>query len=256
MKKITIILLLSMVTVVVPAQTFHSIIMVNKEESAVRKADRTAEFNNMSAFLAQIAKALGYRDHMLQYSGTTFKATIALQAIESLNIEENDIVVFYYSGHGANWDDDEWPHMAFLDRQYSESALYNKLKEKCNKAKMILCISACCNMDSEGNSREKRTYNSLDPEKVKKLFTDFEGHHAFKISSSIRGEYSLSATGYNGGPIFSISFREAIRKSMTGEVKTNMIYVLEETKRLTMWKAQNWFDKPYEQMPQFQMERW
>lgn len=238
------------------AQTFHSIIMVNKVESSARQADRTAEFNNMSAFLTKIAHSLGYRNHMLQYSGQSFKASVALQAIESLVVKENDIVVFYYSGHGVNWDDDEWPHMAFFDRQYGESALYNKLKNKCVDAKMILCISACCNMDSEGNSREKRTYGSLDSEKLKKLFTDFEGHHAFKISSSIRGEYSLSALGSNGGPIFSISFREAIRKSMTGEIKANMIYVLEETKKLTMWKARNWFSESYEQMPQFQMERW
>lgn len=245
-----------MIITISHAQTFHSIIMVNKEESSARQADRTAEFNNMSAFLTQVAQSLGYKNHMLKYSGQSFKATVALLAIESLIIKENDIVVFYYSGHGANWDDDEWPHMAFLDRPYGESALFNKLKEKCYNAKMILCISACCNMDSEGNIREKKTYAGFDSEKLKKLFTDFEGHHAFKISSSIRGEYSLSALGPNGGPIFSISLREAIRKSTTGEIKTNMVYVLEETKKLTMWKARNWFSKAYEQMPQFQMERW
>ena len=75
---------------------------------------------------------------MLRYSGQDFKATSALQAIESLNVELNDIVVFYYSGHGANWDDDEWPHMAFLDRQYGETAIYNKLCDKCKVESLYL----------------------------------------------------------------------------------------------------------------------
>lgn len=247
MKRLIIIALLSIGITVAYSQTFHTIIMVNKEEPN-RQVDRTADYNNMSSFFTKIAQSLGYKNNMLRYSGQTFRATNALQAIESLNVGLNDIVVFYYSGHGANWDDDEWPHMAFLDRQYGETTIYNKLREKFGNAKLILCISDCCNMDSEGARREKRTYSGFDPALTKKLFTDFEGHRSYEISASIRGQYSYSNRQY--GALFGIALREAVSSALTGKTQANWVYVLEKAKSLTLELTNQ------EQMPQFKMNRW
>ena len=247
MKRLIIIALLSIGITVAYSQTFHTIIMVNKEEPN-RQADRTADYNNMSSFFTKIAQSLGYKNNMLRYSGQTFRATNALQAIESLNVGLNDIVVFYYSGHGANWDDDEWPHMAFLDRQYGETTIYNKLREKFGNAKLILCISDCCNMDSEGVRREKRKYSGFDPALTKKLFTDFEGHRSYEISASIRGQYSYSNRQY--GALFGIALREAVSSALTGKTQANWVYVLEKAKSLTLELTNQ------EQMPQFKMNRW
>lgn len=247
MKKFIIIILLSVSVKIAYTQTFHTIIMVNKEEPN-RQTDRTQDFNQMSSFFTKIAQSLGYTHNMLRYSGQSFKATNAVQAIESLKAESNDIVVFYYSGHGVNWDDDEWPHMAFLDRQYGETTIYNKLKAHCANAKMILCISDCCNMDSEGSRREKRTYSGFDPELTKKLFTDFDGHRSYEISASIRGQYSYS--NLKSGALFGIAFREAVSSALTGNTKANWIYVLEKAKTLTLEMTNN------VQMPQYKMDRW
>lgn len=247
MKKIVLALLMSVFVLSINAQTFHSIILVNKEEPN-RQVDRTADFNRMSAFFTQIAQTLGYKNNMLRYSGQAFRASNALQAIESLNVSAGDIVVFYYSGHGANWDDDEWPHMAFLDRQYSETSIYNKLREKFSNAKLILCISDCCNMDSEGQRREKRTYSGFDAALAKKLFTDFEGHRAYEISASIRGQYSWSNRQY--GALFGIALREAITEALTGKTQPNWVYVLERAKTLTLEITEE------KQMPQYKMNRW
>lgn len=247
MKRLFFIALLSISITVAYSQTFHTIIMVNKEEPN-RQVDRTADYNNMSSFFTKIAQSLGYKNNMLRYSGQNFRATNALQAIESLNVELNDIVVFYYSGHGANWDDDEWPHMAFLDRQYGETTIYNKLREKFGNAKLILCISDCCNMDSEGARREKRTYSSFDPTLTKKLFTDFEGHRSYEISASIRGQYSYSNRMF--GALFGIALREAVSSALTGKTQPNWVYVLEKAKSLTLELTRQ------EQMPQFKMDRW
>ena len=247
MKRLMIVALLSIGITVAYSQTFHTIIMVNKEEPN-RQVDRTADYNNMSSFFTKIAQSLGYKNNMLRYSGQSFRATNALQAIESLNVGLNDIVVFYYSGHGANWDDDEWPHMAFLDRQYGETTIYNKLREKFGNAKLILCISDCCNMDSEGARREKRTYSGFDPALTKKLFTDFEGHRSYIISASIRGQYSYSNRQY--GALFGIALREAVSDALNGKIQPNWIYVMEKAKFRTLELTNQ------KQMPQFQMDRW
>lgn len=247
MRRLLFLLFVSFVACCVNAQTLHSIIMVNKEEPN-RQVDRTADYKNMSAFFTKIANTLGYRNNMLCYSGSSFKATVSLQAIESLSIESGDVVVFYYSGHGANWDDDEWPHMVFLDRQYSETSIYNKLKEKARNAKLVLCIADCCNMDSEGTRREKKTYASFDPALAKQLFTDFEGHRSYIISASIRGQYSYSHLQY--GAFFGIAFRESVTRALTGQVQPNWVYVLEDAKSLTLDLLEQ------KQMPQFHMDRW
>ncbi len=247
MKKTLLTLLISVLILTVNAQTFHSIIMVNKEEPN-RQVDRTADFNRMSSFFTQIAQTLGYRNSMLKYSGQAFKAANALQAIESMNVATGDIVVFYYSGHGANWDRDEYPHMSFLDQQYNETKLYNLLKEKFPNAKLILCIADCCNMDSEGQRREKRTYSGFDAALAKQLFTDFEGHRAYEISASIRGQYSYSNLQY--GALFGIALREAITEALTGKTQPSWVYVLERAKALTLQITDN------KQMPQYTMSRW
>lgn len=247
MKKIVISMLLGLMVITSQAQTFHTIIMVNKEEPE-RQVDRTADFNNMSAFFSQIAGVLGYRNSMQRFTGKDFRASNASAAVDSLKVSEGDIVVFYYSGHGANWDDDEWPHMAFLDRSYGETTIYNKLLKNCGKAKLILCISDCCNMDSEGSRREKRTYANVDPALAKKLFTDFEGHRAYEVSASIRGQYSFSSLKY--GALFGIAFREAVAQALTGAIQANWIYVLEQAKSLTLEITKQ------KQMPQFKMDRW
>ncbi len=247
MKKIIFAIFIALMPFSIQAQTMHTIIMVNKEERN-REVDRIADFNNMSAFFSQIAQTLGYKNNMKRYSGVNFKAANAIQAIESLNVSAGDIVVFYYSGHGANWDNDEWPHMAFLDRQFSETAIYNKLREKHANAKLILCISDCCNMDSEGARREKKSYAGFDPLLTKKLFTDFEGHRSYEISASIRGQYSYS--DLKSGALFGIALREAMKMAMEGEIQPNWVYVLEKAKALTLDLTNQ------AQMPQYKMNRW
>lgn len=247
MKKLLLAFILSVLALTVNAQTFHSIIMVNKEEPN-RQVDRTADFNKMSSFFTQIAQTLGYKNSMLRYSGQAFKAANALQAIESMNVAAGDIVVFYYSGHGANWDRDEYPHMDFLDKRCNETILYNLMKEKFPNAKLILCIADCCNMDSEGQRREKRSYSSFDAALAKQLFTDFEGHQGYEISASIRGQYSYSSLQY--GALFGIALREAITEALTGKTQPNWVYVLERAKALTLQITDN------KQMPQYTMSRW
>lgn len=248
MKRATIIFALLLLTSLGSySQTLHTIIMVNKEEPN-RQVDRTADYNNMSAFFTQIAQALGYRNNMLRYSGQSFRSSNALHAIESLNVAPNDIVIFYYSGHGANWDDDEYPHMAFLDRQYGQTSVYNKLRDKFSSAKLILCIADCCNMDSEGARREKKAYSGFDPGLARKLFTDFEGHRSYEISASIRGQYSYSNLKY--GALFGIALREAITRALTGKIQPNWMYVLEDAKSITLQITNQ------KQMPQYKQNRW
>lgn len=196
------------------AQTFHALIFSNMKESAQRSADRTEEMKNMRLFCQNIASTLGYKQDIRCHSDNEFTSTQFLQDIESMSVSSDDIVLLFYNGHGCNWDDDDWPHMCFKDKQYWQTTAYEKLQERCGNAKLLLCIACCCNMDSRGRSGYGIEYDySFDPNKARSLFAGFSGKRKVVTSSSIRGQYSYSWTsGSRLGSIYGISLREAINE--------------------------------------------
>lgn len=198
------------------AQTFHALIFSNMKESAQRSADRTVEMNNMRSFCQNIASTLGYEQDIRCHSDNEFTSAQFLQDLESLSIGSEDVVMLFYNGHGCNWDDDDWPHMCFKDKQYWQTTAYEKLQERCGNAKLLLCIACCCNMDSRGRSGYDVEYDySFDPNKARSLFAGFSGKRKVVTSSSIRGQYSYSWTsGSRLGSIYGISLREAINEAL------------------------------------------
>lgn len=234
------------------AQTMHSILFTNMEEQG-RQADRTAELQQMTEFCNTIASTLGYKHDLRRHSGNEFTSVMLEKEISAIDVSDGDIVLLYYAGHGCNWDDDDWPHMALLDKQYWESTAFNKLKAVSGNAKLTLCISSCCNMDSEGQRKERgyEKYASIDANKVRKLFTGFSGKRSIIASSSIRGQYSYSwSSGNTLGSIYTISLRKTILEAVSGESNTELTWegIFEATKNQTLAYTQG------KQLPQYKIE--
>lgn len=225
-------------TLSVSAQTFHALIFSNMKESSQRAADRTEEMNNMRSFCQYLASTLGYQQDIRCHSDNEFTSSQFLRDLESMSVSSEDVVMLFYNGHGCNWDDDDWPHMCFKDKQYWQTTAYEKLQEKCGNAKLLLCIACCCNMDSRGRSGYCVEYDySFDPNKARALFVGFSGKRKVVTSSSIRGQYSYSWTsGTRLGSIYGISLREAINEvlkhSSTIEPSWDNVLALAQRKTL------------------------
>lgn len=238
MKNVISLLVTIVIAMSATAQTFHAIIFSNMKESSQRAADRTEEMNNMRSFCQNLATTLGYRQDIRCHSDNEFTSTQFLQDIESMSVGSEDIVILFYNGHGCNWDDDDWPHMCFKDKQYWQTTAYEKLQENCGNAKLLLCIACCCNMDSRGRSGYGMDYDySFEPNKARALFAGFSGKRKVVTSSSIRGQYSYSWTSGNRlGSIYGISIREAInevlRPSSTIEPTWDNVLTLAQQKTL------------------------
>lgn len=254
MKKILTLLVFLLICACLNAQTMHTLIFVNTQENTEwggdRTKDRTEDFVNMKDFFTQIANKIGYtndmRAHKLQQD---FTSTMVDQEINRLNVGKNDIVVFYYSGHGANFGNDVWPTLDLIDKGYWQTDILRKLKEKCMngnsfKPKLLLCIADCCNNVFDG-----RNVGSFSPElnaaAIKKLFTGFAGRYTITMSASIKGQYSLS--DLEDGTLFGIALREAVSECSTSNATWEN--VLESAKTRTKKMA-----KPYIQEPQYSIK--
>ena len=226
--------------------TMHTIMMCNMEDRTLAKANE-CDVREMRDLIPTLTSALGFKNNMIVHSGQEFSCTILNQEINNLKVSDGDIVLYYFSSHGSNWSDSEWPHMSFNDKSLSELKIYDLLKQKFSQAKLILCVADCCNMDEEGSRKQKRSYSNIDPKLVKELFTGFEGHRSYIVSSSIRGQYSWSWTsGSRPGSMFGIAFRDAIVSACKGELRAEWEYVFESAKSKTLIYSNQ------KQMPQYQ----
>ncbi len=238
------------------SQTFHALIFSNMKESEQRAADRTEEMKNMKEFCERISSTLGYNLDIRCHSDQEFTSSQFLKDISSMQVGSEDVVIMFYNGHGCNWDDDDWPHMCFKDKQYWETVAYDKLKEYCGNAKLILCIGCCCNMDSRGREGYSSEYDyHFEPNKTRALFAGFSGKRRIITSSSIRGQYSYSWTsGSRLGSIYGISIRESINDILHSNSNEEPTWenVLAQAKQKTMAYTSGHKEGP--QTPQYVIE--
>lgn len=203
------------VSVCVTAQTMHTLIFVNESEPQ-REVDRTADSRNMKKFFTAIAQSLDYSNNLRSHTGNEFTSTFVDWEIENLQVGNNDVVVFYYSGHGANYKKDKWPTLDFLDKAYWSSQILAKLNRKCEKAKLVLFITDCCNGFYDNGFTPVNSYNPTDENNVVKLFTGFRGKRKVIVTAAKPGQFSYSHKVY--GAYFGMAFRSAVIENVSNDM--------------------------------------
>jgi hypothetical protein len=89
--------------------------------------------------------------NIIDISGKKFSKSEITKRINDCKVSQDDIVVFYYSGHGFRYEDDtvQWPHLDLTRSLFEQKESYNlseindKLLDK--KARLTIVIGECCN---------------------------------------------------------------------------------------------------------------
>jgi hypothetical protein len=195
---------------------------------------------------------IGFKETVI--AGADFGKTKVLEAINALKPTPQDIVVFYYTGHGFNYNNKPYQYPILALRQASYQPLnehslameeiYASLKSK--GARLTLVMSDCCNSDPSAIAptmpdvaRTRSTGPVWDINNCRQLFFP-EKPTAILMTAASKGE--LAAGNVSFGGFFSYNFKASMDRFLSqfnaiGRVSWEAI--AEEAKKQTIAKANN-----------------
>ena len=223
MKKVFLILTCMLLVSVADSQTIHWIIFADTQDPNNGSEVR----NSMNAYTTQFIDRMndaimtkGYTPRQKTYSGSSFTEAKCKEVIRNLSCGKDDIIVFYYLGHGgrAQMGKEEatsynkrypWPDLAFNKANTNEAingltlnAIHSSLKQK--GARLTVTIGMCCNAHSSqykkhGMSTQSRRYKIVSKKFAKKvgqqLFLKSKGD--VLVASAQPGQFSYGGS-YGG----------------------------------------------------------
>lgn len=140
------------------AQTLHAIIFANTQNKSIGTSV-AVDYQCMSLELTTIAKSIGYNIKKYYYHGdsNSFCRRNLDLVLNNLTCGPNDIVYFYYSGHGGRAQNEEtaFPEMVlrpneptYINDLYPLYNVYNRIKSK--SPRLTIVMGDLCNSVVEG----------------------------------------------------------------------------------------------------------
>lgn len=186
--------------------------------------------NTMENFYRGLAQYIGCPINIRKVMGPSYNKNNVLSEIKLLLPGSNDILIFFYSGHGyrKNSDPRRYP---YFDLRANDSQDYlvetmnledvqNALQNK--SARLTIVMSDCCNsyVDASNpiaaNPVNKKSLNlAWDEKNVRSLFLD-PARKTIMATASDSTQYAFMATDYGG--LFSYSLNNALTSSVTKAV--------------------------------------
>jgi len=247
MKRIVYTLISLMVVFSLSANTIHTIIFADTNDQSIGQSVGVdaRKFQNWANMIANALKADGYSQKVYVYSGNLCSKNNLLFVVNNLQCT-GDIVLFYYSGHGARSVNDasKFPRMCLgsnsTDQFLSVSQLNTLLQQKNPRLQII--IADCCNsyfdgsipmgrMVAMGSSTSRVSYPTS---KIRELFTKRRGN--IISAGATKGEYGWS-NNLTGG-LFTNSFIESFDFSIERGEAASWNVIFKDTKDLTFELSQ------------------
>ena len=201
------------------AQTIHFIIVsdINGSSEGVA-AGRITEYLKDKTFVPNLKFHTGMKVNVVDVSGNVFSLGNMNDKLAQLNTADDDVIFFYYCGHGFNAGvpSDPYPTFWFGNNSQTRSfvSVYNDLIVKPHR--LLIAIAEACNKEIESRpiNREIAVNGYFAPktgktEKYQKLFYFSSGNYI--MCSSNKGE--ISHVGNSWG-CFSRAFIDAFETAV------------------------------------------
>lgn len=241
---------------IIPAnsQTLHAIIFANTKCPGEKPGSMgigpsvTCDYQRMKIEFETMASFLNYKKDFQWYEGSpsNFCRTKLETALNNLSCGNDDIVIFYYSGHGGRSPQekqDQFPWMQLVvdpyrtpwnaSQYYSLSQVLNRIKAK--RPRLTIVLGDLCNSLSNAIP-QKDVPEMKGATKMSKAPCDFYRDLFLKVKGSIIASSSkpgeTSAACEEGGA-FTICFTEALQIMVSNNMEPDWNILLEGAKRRT-----------------------
>lgn len=135
--------------------TLHLILVTNSNDASLGSGF-FANHKKIKSLFNDAAMASGMKVNIREITGDGYTKQNVVSAINSISPSANDVVVFYYSGHGFRFKDQksQWPQMDLRQGTYQDMAanslnidndVYKVLSKK--NPRLLMVIGECCNVD-------------------------------------------------------------------------------------------------------------
>lgn len=170
MKKLLFVIISFCIAIPMQAQTIHWLTFIDTNDASVGEMDKNSQALLFSRFRNVVNDALasyGYTSDNQEYFGDRLTPQNCTKAINSLVISNhNDIIVFYYIGHGthAAQEKNKFPQM-LMGRDWDKEREFIPLKwvgdQLKNKgARLSITIGMCCNPIQIASAKDRPTFSS------------------------------------------------------------------------------------------------
>ncbi len=224
MKKILILFLwVLLIAQEMRGQTFHAVVFADTKDSMIGDGC-FHDYERMTIELSTMASASDMKLKRYFYRNDDFSKLKLLEVLNGMVVEPQDVVVFYYTGHGAraNTDESAFPQLALGSSAQDLMALEQVdaiIKGKNPRLRIVL--ADCCNAAVEGimpQNQANGTVTQLAQAEVntyQSLIRKLKGN--VLLSSSSAGQLSIALPE---GSIFTLAFLQELQKIVVrnGEV--------------------------------------
>jgi predicted nucleic-acid-binding Zn-ribbon protein len=187
-------------------------VVTQSEDDPAKKIDKSRILSNFQEIASNNNQTLE------TYTLDRFDDDILVE-LNTINSTSNDVLVFYYAGHGMSSEDEEFPSFTNRLMEFSQNSVHEMLKNKPHK--LVLTLYDTCNQERP-NQRENNRPPTSKPQKsinvalVNMLFNKSQGD--VMLCSSKYGYYTGSNTRIGG--FFTYSFFTQLKKFETDELET------------------------------------
>lgn len=202
--------------------TVHLIVFADTEDASIgNSCTQTLKYlqTNLLVKLRRYLDDKDVRSYIYEGNGNFTRGKLNI-ALTSLNTSANDVILFYYTGHGFNNGNNDYPTLTLgrdgedlSSRKQELLDVYNTLRTK--RHRLLVVLAEACNKQATGTSISDNSPFEDDSAKFKSLFA---ATGDYLISSSKKGQASYSQTGSMG--IFSRSFADAMTEMVAGDSRT------------------------------------
>ena len=230
MKKQILITTLLITTAIQAAPKLHVILTADTNAQDISHAV-AIDKQNMNRLFADIAEHFDDSDIYSLSADSLSEKSINIK-LKALKVGIDDVLVFYYSGHGdrSKFPESPWPRLTPHNGQSIEVKNILGAMNDHMARQVVVIIDACNGEFHEGPTGQRWPASSINKAAVDKLFKNFHGNVVVTSSKPDLVSYTLKG---NYGSQFTYVFKNVMQQELS-QNETDWGVVLEKTKEIVV----------------------